>query len=97
MVASFTIAPSAHIWIAHEATAARLLGDPAYETLYDYARLVRVYDLEPPPGFGSITELAEHRMAPQPTRVGKTQLHGAPDGADRLVVFRKLHLYLGEE
>lgn len=50
-------APRANIWIAHEATAARLIGDPAYARLYDYDRLVRVYDLEPSPGFGSAAEL----------------------------------------
>jgi tetratricopeptide (TPR) repeat protein len=47
-------APCGHIWIAHEAIAARLIGDPAYTRLYDYDRFVRVYDLEPPPGFGSV-------------------------------------------
>lgn len=49
-------APRGYIWIAHEATAARLTGDLAYARLYDYDRLVRVYDLEPPPGFGSVAE-----------------------------------------
>ena len=44
-------------WIAHEATAARLLGDPIYASLYDYERLVRVYDLDAPPGWRSIAEL----------------------------------------
>ncbi len=41
-------------WLAHEATAARLLGDPRYKLLFDYGRFVRPYDLEPPPGYGSI-------------------------------------------
>jgi hypothetical protein len=44
-------------WIAYEATAARLLQDPLYSRLYDYARLVRVYELEPPPGWSSMAEL----------------------------------------
>jgi hypothetical protein len=44
-------------WIAYEATAARLLQDPLYRHLYDYERLVRVYELEPPPGWRSIAEL----------------------------------------
>lgn len=49
-------APFSNIWIAHEATAARLVGDPAYERLYDYGQLVRVYDLEPPSGYASSGE-----------------------------------------
>ncbi|HEV7613008.1 MAG TPA: putative 2OG-Fe(II) oxygenase [Steroidobacteraceae bacterium] len=44
-------------WIAYEATAARLLQDPLYRRLYDYERLVRIYELEPPPGWRSIAEL----------------------------------------
>jgi hypothetical protein len=44
------------LWIAYQATAARQLGDAAYQSLYDYDRLVRVYDLEPPPGWKTITE-----------------------------------------
>jgi Flp pilus assembly protein TadD len=44
-------------WIAYEATAARMLGDPLYSRLYDYVRLVRVYDLEPPPGWRSMADL----------------------------------------
>jgi Flp pilus assembly protein TadD len=43
-------------WIAYEATAARLLRDPLYARLYDYERLVRVYELEPPPGWQSMAE-----------------------------------------
>jgi hypothetical protein len=52
-------APLGNIWIAHEATAARLIGDPAYEAIYDYDRLVRVYDIEAPPGFASIEQFNE--------------------------------------
>jgi Flp pilus assembly protein TadD len=44
-------------WIAYEATAARLLRDPLYSRLYDYERLVRVYELEPPPGWKSMAAL----------------------------------------
>jgi Flp pilus assembly protein TadD len=43
-------------WIAHEAIAGRLLGQQQYRTLFDYARLVRSYRLEPPPGWGSMDE-----------------------------------------
>jgi Flp pilus assembly protein TadD len=50
-------APLDPSWIADEATAARLIGDPAYSVLYDYERLVRIYDLEPLRGFGSVAEL----------------------------------------
>lgn len=67
--------PNSHIFIAHEAIAARLMGDPAYEWLYDYGQLVQVFDLEPPPGFGTMTELnaalasrlrERHRLARPP-------------------------------
>lgn len=62
-------------WIAYEATAARLLGQTTYRELYDYARLVRTYDLEPPPGWASMDELnaallealnARHQFAMHP-------------------------------
>lgn len=51
--------PNEQRWIAHEATAARLEGDPLYRELYAYERYVRTYDLEPPPGFRSMSELNE--------------------------------------
>ncbi len=40
-------------WIAYEATALRLAGDARYHALCDYPRLVRAYDLAPPPGWNS--------------------------------------------
>lgn len=49
--------PLSQGWIAYEATAARLTGDPAYHELYDYDRLIRTYDLESPPGWSSMAEL----------------------------------------
>ena len=67
--------PHEQRWIAYEATAARLMGDPLYRELYDYARYVRSYDLEPPPGWSSMAELnaalvnalaARHRFASHP-------------------------------
>jgi tetratricopeptide (TPR) repeat protein len=70
-----TLTPQEQGWIAYEATAARLLGDPLYEELYDYSRYVRTYDLVPPAGWGSIRELNEallehltsrHRFAMHP-------------------------------
>jgi tetratricopeptide (TPR) repeat protein len=36
------------------ATAARLIGDPLYEQLYDYERVVGVFDIEPPAGWSSL-------------------------------------------
>ncbi|WP_428099902.1 tetratricopeptide repeat protein [Candidatus Rariloculus sp.] len=50
-------APLDQVWIAHEATAARLADDPAYAELYDYDRFVRAFDIEAPPDFGSVAEL----------------------------------------
>lgn len=49
--------PLAQGWLAYEATAARLLGQPTYRELYDYQRFVRVYELQPPSGFASMVEL----------------------------------------
>ena len=44
-------------WIAHEAIAARLIGTPLHQELYDYGRFVRTYDIEAPPGWSSMQEL----------------------------------------
>ncbi len=49
--------PHEQTWIAYEATAHRLCGNDAYRELYDYDRLVRVYDAVPPPGWSSMAEL----------------------------------------
>lgn len=52
-----------HQWyIAIEATAARLLGDPRYEFLCDYEEMIRAYKLEPPPGWSSIEEFHEELL-----------------------------------
>jgi tetratricopeptide (TPR) repeat protein len=68
-------APLAQGWLAYEATAARLLGQPLYRELYDYGRLVRAFELAPPAGFASMPELntalaavlaARHRGATLP-------------------------------
>lgn len=46
-----------HQWyIAIEAVAARLLGDPLYETLCDYENMVRVFDLNPPEPWTTMEE-----------------------------------------
>jgi Flp pilus assembly protein TadD len=67
--------PLAQAWLAYEATAARLLGQPLYQELYDYQQFVRCYELEPPPPFRSMAELnaallevlaARHRCDTQP-------------------------------
>ena len=67
--------PHEQRWIAYEALAARMLGDPLYRRLYDYQRLVRVYDLQAPAGWSSMDELnaalidalrARHRFAAHP-------------------------------
>lgn len=44
-------------WIAYEAVVARLLDPDRYRALYDFDRLVRVYDLEAPPGWTSTAEM----------------------------------------
>ncbi len=49
--------PEVQTWIAHEATAARLLGQSDYQDLFDYGRFVRSYRLEPPRGWSSMAAL----------------------------------------
>jgi Flp pilus assembly protein TadD len=49
-------APLDQFYIALEATAARLAGDPRYEQLYDYERFVQSYTLPVPPGWSSIED-----------------------------------------
>ena len=44
-------------WVTYEAMAARLLGDALYQQLYDYERLVRVYELQPPAGWSSMAQV----------------------------------------
>jgi Flp pilus assembly protein TadD len=67
--------PNEQRWIAYEATAARLAGSLLYQELYDYERLVGVYDVEAPSGWSSMAELNEalitafterHRLAMHP-------------------------------
>lgn len=50
-------APDSQAWIAYEATAARALGRESHAVLYDYDRLVRAFDVEPPAGWSSMAEL----------------------------------------
>jgi Flp pilus assembly protein TadD len=52
-------APADQRWIAYEATAARLAGDARYEELYDYAELVRSYELSAPRGWSSMKTFHE--------------------------------------
>lgn len=46
--------PDEQYLVAIEATALRMLGDRAYEAIYDYDRYVRAYDIEPPRGFFTV-------------------------------------------
>jgi tetratricopeptide (TPR) repeat protein len=70
--------------VALQATAWRLLGDPRYGELYDYARLVREWTLDTPPGWSNLkTYLADlaqslaavHRLRGHP--VGQSLRGGA--------------------
>ena len=67
--------PLNQFYVAMEATAARLLGDPRYEELYDYERFVQKYVLETPAGWSSIEDfrndfksalLERHKFDAQP-------------------------------
>lgn len=62
-------------YVAMQATTARLLGDPEYESLYDYDAFVGEYELSPPSGWSSIKEFhkdlipalnARHQLSAEP-------------------------------
>jgi predicted Zn-dependent protease len=61
--------PESQGWLAYEATAARLRGQPLYRELYDYERFVRCYELQPPPGFASLAQLNAALLAVLATRL----------------------------
>jgi Flp pilus assembly protein TadD len=67
-------APLDQRWLAYEATAARVLGDPRYLELYDYSRFVQPFDLEPPAGFESIAALHEE-LVPRLVERHRLQTH----------------------
>jgi tetratricopeptide (TPR) repeat protein len=48
--------PDDQLFIAQRATALRLLGDPEYRRLYDYPRVVKTFELQPPSAYASIAE-----------------------------------------
>ncbi len=48
--------PDDQLLVAQRATALRLLGDPEYAQLYDYARLVKTFTLQPSTAFASLAE-----------------------------------------
>jgi uncharacterized protein (TIGR02466 family) len=62
-------------YIAMQATAARLLGDPQYELLYDYERFVRPFQLEAPPGWSSIEAFQRDLNA---VLIDRHQFHAQP-------------------
>lgn len=51
-----TSSPLNQWYIAMEATAARLHGDPLYDYLYDYEKFVRTFELEAPEGWSNIAQ-----------------------------------------
>ncbi|MDX2233437.1 MAG: tetratricopeptide repeat protein [Hyphomonadaceae bacterium] len=51
--------PDNGVWLAHEAVALRMTGDPGYARLYDFDRAIRVYDLPAPPGYVSVETFNE--------------------------------------
>jgi tetratricopeptide (TPR) repeat protein len=62
-------------YVAMEATAARLLGDARYAAWYDYGRLVRSFDLAPPPGWSSIEAFHEELI---PVLTARHQFQAEP-------------------
>jgi len=51
-----TKSPLNQWYISMEAVAARLLGDPHYEFLYEYDKFVQAFELEPPPGWSNMVQ-----------------------------------------
>jgi Flp pilus assembly protein TadD len=49
--------PDSQVWLAYQATAARMLNDETYSRLCDYDRLVKVYELQTPRGWSSVSQL----------------------------------------
>lgn len=73
--AQLTRHPQAQMWLAFDSVVSRMLASSRYRELCDYERLVRVYDLEAPPGWSSMTQFhrdlaaalhARHRFSRQP-------------------------------
>ena len=62
-------------YIAMEATAARLLGDPRYAELYDYERFVQPYFIEAPKGWSSVEE---YRRDLNAALIERHQFHAHP-------------------
>jgi tetratricopeptide (TPR) repeat protein len=67
--------PDEQYLIACEALALRVLGDPAYKTLYDYDRYVRTYDIGAPRGYFTLQDFnttfadvlrRQHRLGAHP-------------------------------
>ncbi|HYI87231.1 MAG TPA: putative 2OG-Fe(II) oxygenase, partial [Burkholderiales bacterium] len=86
--------------LAHRATALRLLGDARYPHLYDYARLVRSYPLQPPAQFADIAAFnaafareltslhhASHRPLSQSLRGGTQTQRNLPAGNPVVAAF----------
>lgn len=96
-------APLDQRWITYRIDAARQLGEPLFAEWCDVERLVRPYDLPPPPGFSSIEEFnaalrpviearhaQRHHPLDQSLRFGTQTSRGLLDDDEPLVVaFRR--------
>jgi uncharacterized protein (TIGR02466 family) len=67
--------PDNQWYLAMEATAARLLGDPLYEVLYDYDRFVRSFELPVPAGW---PDIAAFNSGLEAALLGRHNLAAAP-------------------
>jgi tetratricopeptide (TPR) repeat protein len=85
--------PNEQYLIACEALALRVLGDPAYQTFYDYERLVRAYDIQAPRGFftqenfnAALADVLrrQHRVNAHP--LDQTLQHGSQTGRNLLTI-----------
>ena len=90
--------PAVQIAISYEAMALKQMGDPKYDWLCDYDRLLKVFDIEPPKGFATVagfnaafaTRLREFHEAPahpleQSLRGGSQTSHNLVHHADPLL------------
>lgn len=68
-----TRAPNQQFWLAIEATALRGMGQD-HTRLYDYARFVKAYDLDPPPEYDTLSDFLSQLKADLNER-HKTKFH----------------------
>jgi tetratricopeptide (TPR) repeat protein len=83
--------PDQQLAITYQATAMRQIGDPRYGWLCDYDRHLKVFDLDPPPGFSTIAEFNAAlsdvllKMHDAPAHPLEQSLRGGSQTSDNLI------------